>query len=361
MKSFIKKKWKLLIILLVIIIIIIGTIVFLFTREESSKIVPRDPYELSLVNIDDLEYDFINTYYSEFTLENSGYNYQVETSLNIYENGSCQYYSAWDSDAGYFIFETTDCNYSIDKNENIQITMNGILQLYNNYLGDYQTEQISNYTLNGIFKYNNKSHLLLNGITFENLNYYKYTTTNTYEVLVDANNNTYRSDGTQPWEENSEQLDLSLYTIVDRREIDNNTSSYTNYYDITDIASNNLINIQNYYFVDYIDMYDYRNLYNSDEVNVVILGTKRCTYCVDLVEDMRSLQIAHFFHAKYLDVSTLSGDDYNDIIDFIINVNIEVGFPITIVVKNGEIIDYMRGYGSIDYLQEFLRENEIIK
>ena len=124
MKEFISKHHKLLIILLAILVVILVIAILLFNSEESSNVIPRNPYELSLVNIDDLEYDFIDTYYSEFTLENGGYEYQVEANLFIEEDGICQYSSEWDSDIGYYIFETTGCNYSVGKNENIQITMN---------------------------------------------------------------------------------------------------------------------------------------------------------------------------------------------------------------------------------------------
>ena len=362
MKEFISKHHKLLIILLAILVVILVIAILLFNSEESSNVIPRNPYELSLVNIDDLEYDFIDTYYSEFTLENGGYEYQVEANLFIEEDGICQYSSEWDSDIGYYIFETTGCNYSVGKNKNIQITMNGTLKLYNNSLGAYQTEQISDYTLNGIFKYENKSHLLLNGITFENIHYYIYSQYGANEMLVDANNNTYRTDGTLPWGEESKQLDLSLYTIVDRRNTDNNTSDYDNYYDITDIASGDLINVQRYYyFVDYIDADEFRRLYNDDEKNIIALGANGCTYCTDLIEDLQSFQTAYFFHAKYLVVSTLNSEDYHYIEDFIINeLGIDMGYPITIIVQNGKIIDYIRGYNKYS-TEEFLRKNEIIK
>lgn len=67
MKNILRNK-KLLIILLVLLIIIIGIVVFWITRKDSSNIVSSDPYELTLVNIDDLNYNFNDTYYSEFTL-----------------------------------------------------------------------------------------------------------------------------------------------------------------------------------------------------------------------------------------------------------------------------------------------------
>ena len=240
MKNILQNK-KLLIILLVLLIIIIGIVVFWITRKDSSNIVPRDPYELSLVNIDDLNYNFNDTYYSEFTLIDGMYSYQVEAELSFSEDNTCNYSSSWYSDIGSYIFDSTNCSYETGKDNNIKITIDGTLKLYNNYIMDYQTEEVYDYVLNGIYKYDNKSHLLLNGLTYEHSDYYSYFHYGANEVIVDYTGEIYKPDGSKFWTENENKIDLSLYKIVDKRQINNNASSYVNEYDISELNTSGTI------------------------------------------------------------------------------------------------------------------------
>ncbi len=244
MKDFIKKNYKLLIILFVLLIIIMGIVAFLFTRKDSSKIVPKDPYELSLVNIDDLNYNLNDTYYSEFTLIDGMNSYQVEAELMFSEDNTCEYSSTWYSEIGTYTISSTKCNYETGEGNNLKVTMNGTLQLYNNYIMDYQTEEISDYVLNGIYKYENKSHLLLNGITYEHFEYYTYYHYGVNEVLVDYTGEIYKPDGSKFWAEGGNKIDLNLYKIIDKRQNNNNNnnaSSYVNEYDISELNTSGTI------------------------------------------------------------------------------------------------------------------------
>ena len=241
MKDFIKKNYKLLIILFVLLIIIMGIVAFLFTRKDSSKIVPKDPYELSLVNIDDLNYNLNDTYYSEFTLIDGMNSYQVEAELMFSEDNTCEYSSTWYSEIGTYTISSTKCNYETGEGNNLKVTMNGTLQLYNNYIMDYQTEEVSDYVLNGIYKYENKSHLLLNGITYEHFDYYTYSNYGVNEVLVDYTGEIYKPDGSKFWAEDGNKIDLNLYKIIDKRQNNNNASRYVNEYDISELNTSGTI------------------------------------------------------------------------------------------------------------------------
>ena len=241
MKDFISKHHKLLIILLAILVVILVIAILLFNSKESSNVIPRDPYELLLVNIDDLDYNLNDVYYSEFTLIDGMNSYQVEAELRFSEDNTCEYSSTWYSEIGTYTFSSTKCNYEIGEGNNLKVTMDGTLQLYNNYIMDYQTEEISDYVLNGIYKYENKSHLLLNGITYEHFDYYTYSHYGVNEVLVDYTGEIYKPDGSKFWAEDGNKIDLNLYKIIDKRQNNNNASSYVNEYDISELNTSGTI------------------------------------------------------------------------------------------------------------------------
>ena len=245
MKEFITKNYKWFItLIIVLVVLLIIAFLYLFNRNKTPDVIPQDPYQLSLVNIDDLNYDPINTYYSEFTLINNMCSYQVEAELVFSEDNVCEYSSSWYSEAGSYTFNSTKCNYEFGKNNSIEIVIDGTLQFYNNSIMDYQTEIISDYVLNGTFKYDNKSHLLLNGLTFEHFDYYTYYHCGINEVLVSYTDEIYKTDGSKFWAEEENLLDLSLYEIVDRRTNNNDALNYINEYDITDIVTDDsLVNV----------------------------------------------------------------------------------------------------------------------
>ena len=241
MKDFISKHHKLLIILLVILVVILVIAILLFDSKDSSNVIPRDPYELLLVNIDDLDYNLNDVYYSEFTLIDGMNSYQVEAELRFSEDNTCEYSSTWYSEIGTYTFSSTKCNYETGEGNNLKVTMNGTLQLYNNYIMDYQTEEISDYVLNGIYKYENKSHLLLSGITYEHFDYYTYSHYGVNEVLVDYTGEIYKPDGSKFWAEDGNKIDLNLYKIIDKRQNNNNASRYVNEYDISELNTSGTI------------------------------------------------------------------------------------------------------------------------
>lgn len=156
--------------------------------------------------------------------------------MSFSEDKTCNYSSSWYSDIGSYIFDSTNCSYETGKDNNIKITIDGTLKLYNNYIMDYQTEEVYDYVLNGIYKYDNKSHLLLNGLTYEHGDYYSYFHYGVNEVLVDYTGEIYKPDGSKFWTENENKIDLSLYKMVDKRQINNNASSYVNEYDKSNLV-----------------------------------------------------------------------------------------------------------------------------
>lgn len=361
MKEFISKHYKLLIILLAILVVILVIAILLFNSKESSNVIPRDPYELLLVNIDDLDYNLNDVYYSEFTLIDGMNSYQVEAELRFSEDNTCEYSSTWYSEIGTYTFSSTKCNYETGEGNNLKVTMNGTLQLYNNYIMDYQTEEISDYVLNGIYKYENKSHLLLNGITYEHFDYYTYSHYGVNEVLVDYTGEIYKPDGSKFWAEDGNKIDLNLYKIIDKRQNNNNASSYVNEYDISDFdTSNSIISMENYVIenINYDMFMD--ALTDYDDTNIIIIGTPNCVHCERLLEENQSIQMLYKLSVKYLDYSTLTSSQQEVIDDFISTFHGEIGYPYSIIIENGVLKDDLYGYGTGAW-EEFLRENEIIK
>ncbi len=296
--------------------------------------------------------------------------------MSFSEDKTCNYSSSWYSDIGSYIFDSTNCSYETGKDNNIKITIDGTLKLYNNYIMDYQTEEVYDYVLNGIYKYDNKSHLLLNGLTYEHDDYYSYFHYGVNEVLVDYTGEIYKPDGSKFWTENENKIDLSLYKMVDKRQINNNASSYVNEYDKSNLViDDSLIDMGCIGFYDESYLIDNNTISlvinDIDDANSVLTETPTNYFLyigyvgdedvynleVDLKPLIDQYKLRNFFY--FLNITDLRNSDanYKEKVANVLNIDESIisDVPVILYFKDSELLS--KGIFTAEEFKGFLESN----
>lgn len=105
-----------------------------------------------------------------------------------------------------------------------------------------------------------------------------------------------------------------------------------------------------------INANEFIDAYNGDETKLIYLGRPDCGFCVKFVPILTEVQNKYKFETLYLDINTVGQDDVNRIIalnsDFFSGKDTAYGYtPMTLIVKNGEILDSQIGHSSASTLE----------
>ncbi len=101
---------------------------------------------------------------------------------------------------------------------------------------------------------------------------------------------------------------------------------------------------------------EFIDAFNGDETKLIYLGRPDCGYCIKFVPVLTEVQNKYKFQTLYLDINTVSQDDVNRIIaldnDFFTGKDTAYGYtPMTLIVKDGQIMDSQIGHSSASTLE----------
>lgn len=106
-----------------------------------------------------------------------------------------------------------------------------------------------------------------------------------------------------------------------------------------------------------INVDEFVNAYNGSELQVIYVGRETCGHCVNYVPVLKQVQEALGFTPLYLDITTVDQAGAEKI--YALNSEYfseNFGYtPMTLVVKNGEIVDETVGAMQYDATYEFLK------
>ncbi len=96
--------------------------------------------------------------------------------------------------------------------------------------------------------------------------------------------------------------------------------------------------------------------FNGSENTLIYLGRPDCGYCIKFVPVLTEVQNKYKFQTLYLDINTVSQEDVNRIIaldnDFFTGKDTAYGYtPMTLIVKDGKIVDSQIGHSSASTLE----------
>lgn len=106
---------------------------------------------------------------------------------------------------------------------------------------------------------------------------------------------------------------------------------------------------------------EYLKLIKEKGFHLMFIGSEYCSYCTKFKESISVAQLFNHFDVYYIDLSSVSEDDYKKITDSDTYLQgSEWGTPTTMLYKDGEKIGMLPGYVSSDELISFLEEYEVI-
>lgn len=106
--------------------------------------------------------------------------------------------------------------------------------------------------------------------------------------------------------------------------------------------------------------------YKGDKLQLIYIGRENCGFCVKFVPVLNEAQKNYNFKTLYLDINTANNsvnpEGMNKIIElneeFFTGENTSYGItPMTLIVKNGEIIDYQIGYSEYSTLEALVSKH----
>lgn len=119
------------------------------------------------------------------------------------------------------------------------------------------------------------------------------------------------------------------------------------------LQKNNIISSDMKLLLNYINIESYNKLINEKEANVIVIGQSTCSYCVRAKVILNEIVSKNDIEINYLNLSYLSEDDYKSFSSsFEYFQSDSWGTPVTLIVKDGEIVDM---------LEQLVTQEEYIK
>ena len=153
---------------------------------------------------------------------------------------------------------------------------------------------------------------------------------------------------------------------VKNNEVVSNFSGLRTYPMLVDyLKENQLIKEDSKLYLNYVTLDEYKDLFNSDTPEVVVLATSYCKFC--LAEHPVLIDVAQQTGAKinyiYLDYLFESQEQYDEFLSSLswFSENSNFGTPTTLIIKNNEVLDALSGYREKQDIIDFYRKNGIIE
>ena len=116
-------------------------------------------------------------------------------------------------------------------------------------------------------------------------------------------------------------------------------------------------------YITYISYNEFNNLINSDKKNIITIGKDDCKYCDEAIKTLNDIATNYDININYINVGKVDSSVSADIEKALSKLNYKDGFttPLTIIVENGNLVDYVVGMASEEFFTQLFRQNGIIK
>lgn len=113
--------------------------------------------------------------------------------------------------------------------------------------------------------------------------------------------------------------------------------------------------------LNYIDVKEYNKLVKSKEASVIVVGQSTCSYCVKAKVILNEVVSKNDIEINYLNLSYMTEDDYKDFTSsFEYFQSDSWGTPVTMIVKNGKIVDKLEQLVTEEEYVEFFKKNGVL-
>ncbi len=100
--------------------------------------------------------------------------------------------------------------------------------------------------------------------------------------------------------------------------------------------------------------------FEGSEKKLVMIGRENCSWCQLFQPSLEFMHNKYGFEYQYIDINKLTSSTFKKLLKDINVKEEDFGTPLTIVVKDKQVIDSINGYADEQKLLEFLKENEFV-
>lgn len=117
------------------------------------------------------------------------------------------------------------------------------------------------------------------------------------------------------------------------------------------------------YFITYINLDKFNNLLNNNEKNIIVIEKDDCKYCEQVNEVLNNISINYDIKINSINVGKIDSDIAVEVSKKLSDLEYKDGFttPMTIIVENNKLLDYVIGASTEEYFVDIFSENGIIK
>ena len=140
-------------------------------------------------------------------------------------------------------------------------------------------------------------------------------------------------------------------------------TGYTNDVELLEFVKGyNLVSNDAKLVLNHVDYNGYKKVVKSDEVNILVLGQTTCGHCARVKPILSKISKDKNITINYLDLTKLSQEEHQKLSKYLPFLDeLDWGTPLTVIVKNGEVLDYVNG--ALDYAGyvKLFKKNDLIK
>lgn len=117
------------------------------------------------------------------------------------------------------------------------------------------------------------------------------------------------------------------------------------------------------YLITHINLDEFNKLLNNSEKNVIVIGKDDCKYCDEVIETLNDISINYDVKINYINIGEMNSEVSTEIQNKLNELEYNDGFttPITLIVEDNKLLDYIIGASNEEYFIDIFTENGIIK
>lgn len=159
-----------------------------------------------------------------------------------------------------------------------------------------------------------------------------------------------------------EELGTPYLAIVSNGKVVDVQNGYADYDVIFEfLKKNNIIANDAELLLNYINVETYNKLIKSKDASVIVVGQSTCSYCVKAKVVLNEIASKNDIEINYLNLSYMTEEDYNKFTSsFEYFQSSSWGTPVTMIVKNGKIVDKLEQFVTEEEYTEFFKKNGVM-
>lgn len=156
-------------------------------------------------------------------------------------------------------------------------------------------------------------------------------------------------------------LGTPYLAIVSNGEVIDTQNGYADYDKIFEfLQKNTIISSDSKLLLNYINLEEYNKIIKEKDSNIIVVGQSTCQYCVKAKVILNEIASKNDIEINYLNLSYLQQEEYTDFTSSFDYFQGEFGTPVTLIVKDGKIVDKLEQLVTKDEYVKFFEKNGVL-